>query len=570
MTTAPFLLVLLVAGHAALIVMPMAAAVLAGLRAGTREVAVLAMHGLVFGGFAAFVLFWIWRFNATAGALASIAFVAASAAALAWLVVRTPRETLRVTRPLAVAALVWGCHALFILAFGLAPLGFQSPLGAVQHHFGLALPYDNVLPWIFATQVTEGRVAIPMTGDWLSSDRPPLQTAYFLASLASLLPRSELHYQVQSTLLQALWVPGMWLLLRAFDLARGAVFLALMAGMFSGFGLIHGLFTWPKLFPVAYLAVATAVLLEMPAGVDDRRVAVGVGGCIALAGLSHAGSLLVLPGLAVALALMRRLPPARFVMIAGLAALAIMLPWGLYQKLVDPPGNRLAKWHLAGVVPIDSRSTVEAIRDSYAALTLPQLIESKRQSLGQIVGPADGWILIARASTTGVDDREASRLRRLQFRHIVTALGVLALAPLAWLAPAAWRTREFRASLQLSAACAFTIVPWLLLMFQPGGTTIHTGSFAVVCFLFAGAMLAFFAASRWLAIAALALHLLLTYQVYARGAPLAAGASAADYRAFAGLAVVALALTGFGCWKLSAMRNPEPRPWRAPGGDSIG
>ena len=199
MTPAPFLLVLLVAGHAALIVIPMAVAVFMGLRAGVRDLTLLAMYGLASGGLAAFALFWIWRLDATAGALASMAFVATSAAAFGWLALRLRRETIRLAGPLGVATLVWACYALFLLAFGLAPLGLQSPLGAVQHHFGLPLPYDNVLPWIFATQITEGRVSIPMTGDWLGSDRPPLQTAYFLASLASLLPRSELHYQVQST-----------------------------------------------------------------------------------------------------------------------------------------------------------------------------------------------------------------------------------------------------------------------------------------------------------------------------------------------------------------------------------
>jgi len=37
-------------------------------------------------------------------------------------------------------------------------------------------------------------------------------------------------------------------------------------------------------------------------------------------------------------------------------ALAIVvvfyLPWSAYQKYVDPPGNRLLKIHLAGVIPV--------------------------------------------------------------------------------------------------------------------------------------------------------------------------------------------------------------------------
>jgi len=322
--------------------------------------------------------------------------------------------------------------------------------------------------------------------------------------------------------------------------------------MFSGFAFIHGIFTWPKLFPVVYIAVAAAVLLNTSREAADGRVAAGVGACVALSMLCHSGSILVVAGLGAALVVLRRVPRARFLAIAAVTAFALMLPWSLYQQFVDPPGNRLLKWHLAGAVPIDARSVFEAVHDAYAALTPREFMHNKWENLRYIVGSDDSPTLIAKASTVGVDDPQAFRVRFLQFVHIVSTLGVLALAPLAWLVPAAWRTREFTASLVLSGTCMLTIVPWVLLMFPPGGTLIHTGSFAVVCFLFSAAMLAFYAASRWLAIAALGLHAMLAYEVYARGAPLAEGASAADYRAFDGLAVAALALTCFGLWKLCA------------------
>jgi hypothetical protein len=148
-------------------------------------------------------------------------------------------------------------------------------------------------------------------------------------------------------------------------------------------------------------------------------------------------------------------------------------------------------------------------------------------------------------------------LRHLQFYHLAVALGVLALAPLAWLVPRAWRMREFGASLQLVTICLVTMVPWVLLMFPRGGTVIHTGSLAIVCFLFSAAMLAFYAASRWLAIAAFALHILLTLDVYARATGLAEGATRADYHAFNALAVVGAALACAGLWKLSAGNSAD-------------
>ncbi|HEX5129297.1 MAG TPA: hypothetical protein VFV90_06105, partial [Usitatibacter sp.] len=47
------------------------------------------------------------------------------------------------------------------------------------------------------------------------------------------------------------------------------------------------------------------------------------------------------------------------------------------------------------------------------------------------------------------------------------------------------------------------------------------------------------------------------FQVYVREAPLAQGASMADYRAFDGLAVVALVLACLALWKLCGYLAPE-------------
>jgi len=79
-----------------------------------------------------------------------------------------------------------------------------------------------------------------------------------------------------------------------------------------------------------------------------------------------------------------------------------------------------------------------------------------------------------------------------------------------------------------------------------------------VCFLYAAAMLAFFAASRWLALAAFALHVGLTLDVYASKQPLFPGASAGDYTAFTAIALMALAITCALLWKLSSMSNGNP------------
>ena len=43
----------------------------------------------------------------------------------------------------------------------------------------------------------------------------------------------------------------------------------------------------------------------------------------------------------------------------GLLALVLYAPWLAYQRLYDPPGDRLLKWHLAGVTEVEVTMTAE-------------------------------------------------------------------------------------------------------------------------------------------------------------------------------------------------------------------
>ena len=57
-----------------------------------------------------------------------------------------------------------------------------------------------------------------------------------------------------------------------------------------------------------------------------------------------------------------------------------MAPWSAYQKYGDPPGNRLTKWTLAGVVEVDDRGTAEAIFDSYGEAGWRHLRQQDRRT----------------------------------------------------------------------------------------------------------------------------------------------------------------------------------------------
>ncbi|HET9579388.1 MAG TPA: hypothetical protein VFP44_16270 [Usitatibacter sp.] len=546
--------------HATMIALPMASVMFALIRRGVRDLTLLALSALAGGGLAAYAVFWAWWLSPTAGAFTSMSLTAASVAASAWIAGRIDRGQLRAAAPIATAAVVWVSYAIFILGFGLAPSGFEKPLAAVTIRYTDWLPMDNALPFVLASQITQGHVQVPMAGDWLSSDRPPLQAAYFLASGASLYPAPDVHYQVQATLLQALWVPGMWLLLHAFRVGRLAIFLTMAVAMFSGFAFTQDLYTWPKLFPVGYIA-ATAAILFHPRRrlLADWRVGLPMGAASALALLCHPGSVFVFVGLGLGILVLRRIPSLRFVAAAAAAAAAVMMPWSLYQTFVDPPGNRLLKYHLAGVMEVDPRPVVETVRGAYAAMTVDQYIGIRKAQLGVLLGPVPRVAeLIGRAVTGRLTDTEGAELRHWQFHHVGSALGVLSLAPLALLVPIAWRSRASGAALSLFAIALATILFWMAVMYMPVGTSIPTSSLATVCFLFAACMLAFFALSRWLAIAAAAFHSLMVLPVYARVVKPIWGTSLADCSSFVVVAFLALALSMAALWKLAGVTETIP------------
>ena len=85
------------------------------------------------------------------------------------------------------------------------------------------------------------------------------------------------------------------------------------------------------------------------------------------------GTAIALVGLAPAPTrhLFHRVIPGRSFLLQGASVASFVLltiPWSGYQHYVDPPGNRLLKWHLAGVVGIDPRGVGETLRDSYSQL----------------------------------------------------------------------------------------------------------------------------------------------------------------------------------------------------------
>jgi hypothetical protein len=379
------------------------------------------------------------------------------------------------------------------------------------------LATDNQLPFIFAQQIARGKIAIPMLGDWLSSDRPPLQVAYFLASGAVNLSHSDLHYQVVATLLQCLWVIALWALLKSKNISRFAMLLTLGVPMFSGFAMVHGLFTWPKLLPVFFILLIIGILFD-----NDQKwlvrwqTGVVVGVLAALAMLCHGGSIFALMGIGFGSILFMRLPKPAFIFAAVAAGLILMLAWSYYQNNIDPPGNRLTKWHLAGVIPIDDRSFGQALIDSYRALSLASIWHNKWLNVLTMFGDPSSWFLDMVRSALGFSNiTERISLRNMQFFTLLALWGVFSLAPIALFAPKGIRASpEYILGRYFLVIGGCIVIFWVLLLFGPSYTVIHQGSLALPLLLFCGSVLVASAWSKIFAGTLAIVHFVITFSLY--------------------------------------------------------
>jgi hypothetical protein len=556
----------LLVAHLILTALPGVAAVLLAARLGAKQVPVLLAIGLAATGVLAMLVFWAYYGGRGLGEASSYFILFGSIVVIA-LSLRGRRIDSRLLRQLSVPLVLWVLGSCFLVFLGFLHGGGDSSLATASTRFTGQLPSDNDIPRFFGEWFfLHGHHGTPpiYPGEWMASDRPPLQLGYLLSQWGIGWDSHGVNYQLLGVILQQLWIIGLWALLVAARVGRITRALAVLTVLVSDIAIVNGFYVWPKMLPAAMLLAAAALLIT-PLWSDLRHrswAAALIAALLALAMLSHGSSVFGVIPLAL-IAACRGLPSWRWVGVAIAAGLILMAPWSAYQKYGDPPGNRLNKWMLAGVPEIDSRGSGDTILNAYDEAGLGGTLHNKAENFVTMAG---GGPMFERLKTAG-DALESgdlrlfvSEVRTILFLNLIPSLGLLLIAPFLMLAArrrGRLNPREW--SLAVSCFVVFVVgaVAWGLLLFgnEPARTVIHQGSYLLPILGLCGAVCGLRASFPRFAIYLIGASAALMLALYT---PALEPPPGTGYSLAAAL-ITALSLVGFGFVALAPGRREPAR-----------
>ncbi|MCZ8156450.1 MAG: hypothetical protein O9264_10055 [Leptospira sp.] len=368
----------------------------------------------------------------------------------------------------------------------------------INNRFLVGLPTDNELPWNFADCIYSHndnvRECFRRGGFWLSSDRPPVFTSIILF----LLPfKSEYvlgidFYRYSGAVIQSTWILGLIFFLFSLGFRSSLIYYLSLLAITSGVFLINTVFLWPKLITVVPFVYGYFALMEDKTRSKPFLVAMGFIS-LALGFLMHGGILFSILSLFLLIfcrysfsnkrVYVLRLIPYALVMVITI------IPWTMYQKLYDPPGDHLLKMRMAGQRNLDDpilypnhprvkegQTLKEAIVEAYSSVPTEAIIDSKIKNVQTLffiptisVDTSDFYVNFKYLNEWVKSSQFFYTFASQDF----TLLGILFL-PYSF-SLASKRQRKSLIDLSFIALVSFGL--WILLMFEPNATIIHQGSY---------------------------------------------------------------------------------------------
>jgi len=351
-------------------------------------------------GHLSFFAFWL---DPSLGRILAFGGLALSVAAILTIFRRKPRLVREIAEELREPLAVWlGVSLFFLLLLYVADTG----AGAWQANSRFSparWSSDNTLSLRIAEDLYRNLRSEGLLGSWHISDRPQLQTGlqlvarpfsglFFLGST----PDHHLHYfhNTIGVVANSLWAFAVYALLGAAGLSMRARVATIVALALTPFAIFNTVYIWPKMLAGAFAVLALLPItpaLRAPGPPHSAYAGLPLTAALAaLSMLSHGGSISFFVGLGVWLLFTQGWPPARALAWSLAVGAAIMLPWLLWQQLVDPPGNALAKQAFAGTYGFgeEELGLIDTTLRSYSALDLSSWWKLKQDGLAVIfIGP---------------------------------------------------------------------------------------------------------------------------------------------------------------------------------------
>ncbi len=261
---------------------------------------------------------------------------------------------------------------------------------------------DNQLPFLLAEGLLDGtQLDRIVFGSWYATDRTPLLSALLL------LPRTlfvgpfaryfgstfiPIGYMMAGITILSSWVAVVVWLCRRLAIKR--LWIVLMMTMTSPFLLFNTVYIWPKILGASYVLVAFLLLCGLQSRTRKQSGdLVVVALCAVLAYLAHASNAFALVPLAAYFARSIRRTGLALITAAGLAAFLIYLPWAYWQIVVQPGGNALLRYALAGEYGFDKRQipVLASAVGMYSSLSVQGWLAAKLQAFEQLVSMSEAW-----------------------------------------------------------------------------------------------------------------------------------------------------------------------------------
>ena len=402
-----------------------------------RAAATLAGFGVI--SYAAFFVFWA---SPLAGALLAGLLGLLGLAGFVALVGQAggPGGTVAAPAWLRGSAWLWLLVALAIVFVFRLPEVNAGPWSPNGRFDPASWSSDNQLPIRIGQMLAKGNLQdTSWMGAWQVSDRPPLSYgwhAVFNRLFGTRLAWTDGAYLLfqhawpVGILLNTLWAPVLLLMARR---ATGshALSLGIVAGaFFSPFLVFNSGYIWPKLLSAAFGITAAWLLFGIGRGGDRRLPLRGDDTAFVLAALlsalalqSHGGAVFGVLAMLLLTPWLRGWPSLRAMAISALVCTAVLGPWMLYQKLVDPPGNALLKFAFAGTFGFGEEhvGVLDTIRRAYADMTPSSWLQAKAEALR---------ILVVGGGQCGIGEHNVARSlmgswRSRDFLYVVPSMVLL-------------------------------------------------------------------------------------------------------------------------------------------------